>query len=60
MLPRKDEACFMNHICTTFLCVLYASASLLRGADTPATACPNIVFIFSDDHSCQSIGAYRT
>ena len=29
-------------------------------AAEPTAARPNILFIFSDDHSCQSIGAYRT
>jgi len=41
----------------TFL--LLAPLTTLWGADTskPATR-PNVLFVFSDDHSCQSIGAY--
>ena len=39
--------------------VLLATPAALRAADTAKPAPPNILFIFADDHSCQSIGAYR-
>ena len=38
--------------------LLLAPATVLRGSQ-PEPGRPNILFIFSDDHSCQSIGAYR-
>jgi arylsulfatase A-like enzyme len=39
-----------------FAAMLSALPVALRAADAPQK--PNILFIFSDDHSCQSIGAY--
>jgi arylsulfatase A-like enzyme len=49
----------MRHIVTVIFCLLCAATLQLRGADTPSPKQPNILFIFSDDHSCQSIGAYN-
>lgn len=34
------------------------SLPLLEGCRTPGGRRPNILFIFSDDHACQAIGAY--
>jgi len=40
-----------------FATLLLSPFGMLHAADLPQR--PNILFIFSDDHSCQSIGAYR-
>ena len=49
----------MQHLFTVILCVLCAAVPGIRAADTPAAARPNIIFIFSDDHAIQTIGAYN-
>jgi len=41
-----------------FLTLSPLAARSAAEAALPATK-PNILFVFSDDHSCQSIGAYR-
>jgi len=38
--------------------LLLTSLAALRAADAPKPSKPNIVFIFSDDHAVQTIGAY--
>ena len=47
---------------SVLLAALVSAAGLTSttAAPAPAPARPNILFIFSDDHSLQSIGAYRT
>ncbi len=45
--------------CLVIVCMFCAAALHLRGTDAPSSKQPNILFIFSDDHSCQSIGAYN-
>lgn len=40
--------------CAVFMTVAFSFAPAVRGAETR----PNIVFIFSDDHAQQAIGAY--
>ena len=40
--------------------LVLAPPDLLPAADMAKPPKPNILFIFSDDHSCQSIGAYRS
>ncbi len=51
----------MKHILTLLTALLLAPLAALHAADAPnpgGKTKPNIVFIFSDDHSVQTIGAY--
>ena len=51
----------MRYLFTALLCGLCAAAPQLRGADTPATARPNILIAISDDQSHEHtlFGGYR-
>lgn len=42
------------------LCLLFSFGPQLRADNSPLPKRPNIIFIFSDDHSLQTIGAYKS
>ncbi len=49
----------MKIILTLVAALLLSLLATLRAAETTNSARPNIVFVFSDDHSLQTIGAYH-
>lgn len=50
----------MKNLTTLFFAFCVSALfSSVACADTKAESCPNIIFIFSDDHSPQAIGAYK-
>ena len=45
-------------VAVVFSSIICGSGPVSRGAEAPVLQKPNIIFIFSDDHSLQTIGAY--
>ncbi len=48
----------MNHSSAFLAAVLLMSLAVLPAAESPKPAKPNIIYIMSDDHTSQAIGAY--
>ncbi len=48
----------MQSFCLRFFCLLLAALALVAGQAALAAQPPNILFIFSDDHAYQAVGAY--
>lgn len=59
---KKPNPCWVNQIVITFLFTLsifFIGTAKNFAADTQSTDSPNIIIMYSDDHTAQSIGAYQ-